>query len=80
MMKSYELLMHTDLFLQFVSSMVKSYEKILAAHCRQYQSWIFAPARDTYRRLALYMLEDLFPSGLSDPSALLNPLSAHLVF
>ncbi|XP_076470954.1 MTOR-associated protein MEAK7-like [Babylonia areolata] len=48
---------------KFVSSMVQSYEKILAAHCRQYQSWIFAPPREDYRRLALYMLEDLFCSG-----------------
>ncbi|KAK7114459.1 MTOR-associated protein MEAK7-like [Littorina saxatilis] len=48
---------------KFVSSLVQSFEKIVAAHCRQYQSWIFAPAKDAYRRLALYMLEDLFTSG-----------------
>lgn len=45
---------------KFVSSMIRSYEKILAAHCRQYQSWIFASGGNSYRRLALYMLEDLF--------------------
>lgn len=48
--------------LKFVTSMVQSYEKILAAHCRQYQSWMFAPG-NSYRKLALYMLEDLFFTG-----------------
>jgi hypothetical protein len=43
--------------------MIVSFEKIVSAHCRQYQSWIFAPARESYRRLALYLLEDLFLAG-----------------
>ncbi|KAK7481687.1 hypothetical protein BaRGS_00027060 [Batillaria attramentaria] len=50
---------------KFVSSMVQSYEKILAAHCRQYQSWMFAPSGNSHRKLALYMLEDLFSTGSS---------------
>lgn len=55
---------HFFCLLQFVCSMVHSYEKILAAHCREFQSWMLSHSNDNCRGLALYMIEDIFYAGV----------------
>ncbi|PVD20393.1 hypothetical protein C0Q70_18547 [Pomacea canaliculata] len=53
----------SESLLEFVCSMVHSYEKILAAHCREFQSWMLSHSNDNCRGLALYMIEDIFYAG-----------------